>query len=408
MKSRFFALLLVFLLALASFALLLDYSDRRDSITLAELVAPEKGAGDAAQIFREPAQVVFAGEAWLSDLDMESFFYGVLGICGVLLALRAIMSALNTIREERVPKVPPKPRAESPQVVVTRSIHAVSTADDAGKYAGPPTWDKFGAEGRKAPQKRFGLAILWARWMPHHYGLTRRLALSFVGVVAAFGLFTIFLVQFTLTASLHRHAIERARVTAVNVSDNAASYIFKNNSAGLRELLRKLALRPAVAYVVVQNRAGQIFSHSFSTLPEEIQGEPALSTAQTQSLRSFRLGEGIVDELAVPVLDGQAGVVRLGLWRDEIAAEIDRTVQPIVKLLLLVVGAGVLVAVYLAWRINRPILRLVRTAQRISSGDLDAPSLGTEDRSEFGELSRALERMRSSIKAALLRLNDER
>jgi HAMP domain-containing protein len=407
MKSRFFALILVFLLALASFALLLDYSDRHDSITLAELIAPEKGAADAAQIFREPARLAFTGEAWLADLGMESFFYGVIGICGVLLALRAIMSALNIMREERAPKISQKPRAEAPRVVVTRSIHGVSTADDTGKYAGPPTWGKFGAEGREAPQKRSGLAILWTRWTPHHYGLTRRLALTFVGVVAAFGLFTIFLVQFTLTASLRRHAIERARVTAVNVADNAASYILKNNSPGLRELLRKLAIRPEVAYVVVQKRAGQIFSHSFSVLPEEIQDEPALSTAQTQSLRSFRLGEGMVDELAAPVMDGQAGVVRLGLWRDEIAAEIDRTVQPIVKLLLLVVGAGVLAAIYLAWRINRPILRLVRAAQRISSGDLDAPSLGTEDRSEFGELSRALERMRSSIKAALVRLNDE-
>jgi HAMP domain-containing protein len=408
MKSRLFALILVFLLALASFALLLDYSDRRDSITLAELIAPEKEGGDAAQSFREPARVVFAGEAWLADLGMESFFYGALGICGVLVALRAIFSALNIVGEGRAPKIPPKSRAESPQAVVTRSIHGVSAADDPGKYAGLPTWDKLGGEGRQPARKRSVLAILRARWMPHRYGLTRRLALSFIGVVAAFGLFTIFLVQFTLTASLRRHAIERARVTAVNVSDNAASYILKNNSPGLRALLRKLAVRPEVAYVVVQNRAGQIYSHSFSALPEEIQDEPALSTAQTQSLRSFRLGEGMVDELAVPVLDGQAGVVRLGVWRDEIAAEIDRTVQPIVKFLLLVVGCGVLAAVYLAWRINRPILRLVRAAQRISSGDLDAPSLGTEDRSEFGELSRALERMRSSIKAALLRLNDQR
>lgn len=407
MKGRFFALTLVFLIVLASFALLFDYSDRRDSITLAELTAPAKGAGDAAQIFREPARITFEGEAWLADLGVESFFYGALGICGVLLALRAFISALNILREERAPKISPKPRVESPQVVVTRSIHSVSAADDPRLHADPPTWNKLKGE-EQAPRKRSALGMPWTRWMPHHYGLTRRLALSFVGVVAGFGLFTIFLVQFTLTASLRRHAIERARVTAVNVSDNAAGYIFKKNSAGLRDLLRKVIIRPEVAYVVVQDRAGQIFSHSFSVLPEEIQNEPALSMAQTQSLRSFRLGEGMVDELAVPVLDGQAGAVRLGLWRDEIAAEIDRTVQPIVKLLLLAVGAGVLAAVYLAWKINRPILRLVRAAQRISSGDLDAPSLGTEDRSEFGELSRALERMRSSIKAALLRLNDER
>ena len=89
MKGRFFALTLVFLIVLASFALLFDYSDRRDSITLAELTAPAKGAGDAAQIFREPARITFEGEAWLADLGVESFFYGALGICGVLLALRA-------------------------------------------------------------------------------------------------------------------------------------------------------------------------------------------------------------------------------------------------------------------------------------------------------------------------------
>jgi len=50
---------------------------------------------------------------------------------------------------------------------------------------------------------------------------------------------------------------------------------------------------------------------------------------------------------------------------------------------------------------------LVRAAQRISTGDLEAPSLGVEDNSEFGELSRALERMRSSIKAAMVRMRDD-
>jgi HAMP domain-containing protein len=64
-------------------------------------------------------------------------------------------------------------------------------------------------------------------------------------------------------------------------------------------------------------------------------------------------------------------------------------------------------AIYLAWKINRPIVRLVRSAQKISDGDLDAPSFGTADSTEFGELARALERMRSSIKAALARLTEQ-
>src|SRR5689334_3266158 len=199
MKNRFVALILVFLLALASFAFLLDYSDRHDSITLADLTTPEQGAGGAAHIFRQPARLAFEGQAWLADLSVESFFYGVLGICGVLLALRAIISALNILREERVAKTRSKPPPKS--LPVTRSIRTTSAAEDAEKYANPPAWKKA-AEDEAAPRKPSALVILWNRWMPHHYGLTRRLALSFVGVVAAFGLFTIFLVQFTLTASL--------------------------------------------------------------------------------------------------------------------------------------------------------------------------------------------------------------
>jgi len=82
-----------------------------------------------------------------------------------------------------------------------------------------------------------------------------------------FGLFTIFLVHFTLFASLRRQVIERARLTAINVGDNAAGYLFKNNAKGLRELLLKHVNQPEVAYIIVQNRAGKIFAHSLDILP---------------------------------------------------------------------------------------------------------------------------------------------
>ena len=396
MRSRFFILL--FILAFASFALLLTYSERSDSITLAELSTPEKSGIDSAKNFDEPAAPVFGEQAWLASLGLESFFYGTLGVCGIFLALRAIISALRIISEERSLKEKRAPArskiVQAPEVVITRDRQWRQNAETEEAYSQT-------RQGRSSP------SITWTRWTPYKYGLTRRLVVSFTGVVAMFGLFTIFLVHFTLFASLRRQAIERARLTAINIGDNAAGYLFKNNAKGLRELLRKHVNQPEVAYIIVQNRTGKIFAHTFAVLPEEVQSTTALGDIRAESQRSFRLGDGVVYEVTVPVMDGQVGAVRLGLWRDEITSEINRDVMPLVKVLLLVVGGGVLMAVYLAWRINRPILRLVRAARRISSGDLDAPSLGTDDKSEFGELSRALERMRSSIKAALVRLGDE-
>jgi HAMP domain-containing protein len=121
----------------------------------------------------------------------------------------------------------------------------------------------------------------------------------------------------------------------------------------------------------------------------------------------LRLREGEVSEVAVPILEGQIGAVRLGIWRDAVDAEAFQTVMPLIKIIALVIAGGIVLVVVLAWRINRPILRLVNTARSISRGDLDTPSLGLEGATEFGELSRALERMRSSVKAAMIRLSQE-
>jgi HAMP domain-containing protein len=97
--------------------------------------------------------------------------------------------------------------------------------------------------------------------------------------------------------------------------------------------------------------------------------------------------------------------VRVGIWQDDVDAAIGEIVTPLIKWLVLIVIGGAFTALFLAWNISRPIVRLVRLARRISHGELDAPSLGVEDKTEFGELARALERMRSSVKAAVMRLS---
>src|SRR5690606_5220451 len=56
-------------------------------------------------------------------------------------------------------------------------------------------------------------------------GLTVRMIGTFTGLVAFFGLLVLALVYFTLTASLSKHIIERARVMAFNVSDGAPGYL---------------------------------------------------------------------------------------------------------------------------------------------------------------------------------------
>ena len=119
MRSRFFILTLIFILAFGSFAVLLAYFERSDSITLAALSTPEKSGVNSAKSFNQPV----GGRVWLASVGLESFFYGVLGVCGIFLALRAIISALYIIKEERSRKMPAPVQpniVQAPEVVIVR------------------------------------------------------------------------------------------------------------------------------------------------------------------------------------------------------------------------------------------------------------------------------------------------
>jgi len=230
--------------------------------------------------------------------------------------------------------------------------------------------------------------------------------LVFTDKVALFGFCAVVVVYFTLTHSLREHQLKRVTVLAVNISDAAAGYVVAKKTAELGALLDKSTGSAATAYIVVEDRNGVAITHAhiLATVPNQL---PALSSRQAPrqtQRRTLVVGGRAVYETAVPLLDGQAGAVRVGLWAQEVEGEIRRTVAPVIFWILAVLAGGLICSIYLVWHLNRPIVKLIRMASQISLGGLDMPLSGIRDPGEFGELSRALERMRSSVKAAIARL----
>jgi HAMP domain-containing protein len=116
-----------------------------------------------------------------------------------------------------------------------------------------------------------------------------------------------------------------------------------------------------------------------------------------------------VHETAVPILEGQLGRVHVGFWADAVQTEIQRALLPIVGIIAVVPLVGALLSFLLAHWIVRPIVSLREIADKVTMGDLET-SVGGECVSspdEIGDLARSLERMRSSLRAAMLRLGRE-
>ena len=201
---------------------------------------------------------------------------------------------------------------------------------------------------------------------------------------------------------------KRALAIATNFSDAAAGHIVSQNPLALHALAAKYTLFEGVAYVYINDTRGEVIAHTLSSFPQQLR-EGASSGAQREAQRrTLSLQEKTVYETSVPVLDGQAGTAHVGFWSDAVDKEVQSFIWPMIGVIALVPLVGAALSFVIANWIVRPIIGLTEVADKVTKGDLEM-SIGNcvVSRDEIGELARSLERMRSSLRAAMLRLNRE-
>ncbi len=99
---------------------------------------------------------------------------------------------------------------------------------------------------------------------------------------------------------------------------------------------------------------------------------------------------------------GSLGKVYIGLETASVGARVWQALLPTLSLLLLALALAAALGTWLAARISQKVLEATRTANRISLGDLEGCT-AQHANDEIGDLTRALERMRYSLKFMLER-----
>lgn len=212
---------------------------------------------------------------------------------------------------------------------------------------------------------------------------------------------------YELTGSTLRDQLDRRSLAiARNFSDAAAGYVAGRNTLALNALAGKYTLNEGVAYAYVEDGQGEILAQTFGRVPEDLRSATVPVTGREVGRRELRWNGRTIYETSVPVLEGQMGKVHVGFWADDLDAEVQHALIPIIAAVAVVPFVGALLSFILAHWLVRPIVGLTRIADKVTMGDLETSVGGNcvSARDEIGDLARALERMRSSLKAAMLRL----
>jgi HAMP domain-containing protein len=239
--------------------------------------------------------------------------------------------------------------------------------------------------------------------------LTWKIGGVFAGVILTLG-FLLMATVYPLAQSVLREQFDqRALLLASNLSDAAAGHLAGGNLLALHALARKYTLLDGVAYAFVKDGKGNVVAHTLGTFPQEL--EPGLSGPGQRQIerRELSLGGASAYEISVPVLEGQLGTVHVGFWSAGVEKEIQHRLVPLIGIMILIPFAGALLSFFLAHWIVRPLAGLTEIADKVTMGDLETSVSGkcVTSRDEIGDLARSLERMRSSLKAAMLRLGRE-
>jgi HAMP domain-containing protein len=246
------------------------------------------------------------------------------------------------------------------------------------------------SEPQRSPRRRMGL-----KW---------KIMGGLVSGVMLFGILVVGVVNYQMTRVLRTQMDQRALDIATNLGDSAAANVMQGGVLELSALVRKYSLLPGVAYTLIRNGKGEVIANSLGTLPAQLRESWARDSQGQSHQREFQLRERTVYETSSPILQGRVGTVSVGIWADIVEEEIRRAIYPLIGLIGLALAASLIFSILVTQGITRRVLRLKDIADKVSMGDLESP-VRIESNDEIGDLAHSLERMRASLKAAMVRLN---
>jgi len=298
-----------------------------------------------------------------------------------------------------------KPSAVSPEFFDHRT-HAATEA------TAPMSDDQITTRGESRDtfrQKKLGeLTALVGRVNETRFqtriGLKWKIGGAFTGVMLILCTFVAAAAHQIIQHTLRDQLDKRALAIATNLSDASAGHIVGKNLLALNALIQKYTLLDGLAYAFIEDGGGEIVAQTLGTFPPELRQGLPVGGQRLPYRRELSLQKKIVYETSVPVLEGQVGIVHVGFWADAIQKEIQGALLPLIGIIAIVPFIGALLSFLVAHWFVRPIVRLTEVAEKVTRGDLEARGECVQSRDEIGDLARSLERMRASLKAAMLRL----
>jgi len=244
--------------------------------------------------------------------------------------------------------------------------------------------------------------------MPRLHSLKGKLLLAIIASIVGSGLIISSLVTYRYSHVLFAAATTHAENLSHQIVLQAADRILINDLVSLQKLIdQHMRSHSSLSYLFIL-KDGEVLAHSFPDgMPVNLigvhrvepGGEGSILKIQTES------GEDFLD-FAQPILEGKAGVLRLGVSELPLRQQVNGLWLQMVLITAAILGAGIIIGHLFLKRITGPLSELSKAAEAISGGRLDV-QVAVTSRDEVGRLSTSFNQMVGRIQEYTLRLEEK-
>jgi two-component sensor histidine kinase len=186
-----------------------------------------------------------------------------------------------------------------------------------------------------------------------------------------------------------------------HVATLATDYVLTEDRLSLNMIIENYKeAEEEIEYIFMLDNNGMVLVHTFTDgFPVNLRTANSVMPELEFNIQTLITEKGSIFDMAVPILNGEAGVVRLGLSAEPIMEAVDRITGMAVWIIAMVLLLGIIIASALTITITAPIRNLRKASAAIGGGDLShRVPIRTND--EIGALSETFNAMAQSLQKA--------
>ncbi|MBI5955696.1 MAG: GAF domain-containing protein [Chloroflexi bacterium] len=202
-----------------------------------------------------------------------------------------------------------------------------------------------------------------------------------------------------LETNLAQQLEMRGIAVARDLAARSTDLILTNNTFALYELVKDtLENNDDVRYVFLLDAKGSVLVHSFSKgFPPDLAQANPVEPDRRYRLEVLDTEEGLIRDIAVPILEAKAGIARVGMSERRLREAVNLVTQQVAAATAVVLMIGVATAYVLTTLLTKPVDELVEITGAVGAGDLEKKARVWFD-DEVGQLSTALNAMVADLR----------